>query len=316
MQEYYYFQDKTLPTPHNLANVFDACGIYKSSSKEKAFFKDDNLDEDICLKHLEDKGYLSKLLKNKSYYPKTYEINQLSQLEKLEKNDGQKTAYWIVKPRHQNNGHAIYVGETRTLKDDFNQNLASTLIYQRYIDNPLLIDGFKQSLRYLLVIDKQKGAYLYQKAYQNLANKPYDLIKPFDREKHLTNEHISELYQGKQSILQKNSLSENWFYQVKDIINDLLMTFANNYGYFSKQVNEQKLSFWGVDFMVDANNKLWLLELNHGPCFPKSQLHPLYFSFYQPFWQSVVSDIILANQSSISATPFVVIPVILRNALF
>jgi tubulin--tyrosine ligase len=54
-----------------------------------------------------------------------------------------------------------------------------------------------------------------------------------------------------------------------------------------------KLGFLGIDFMVDVEDKLWLLEIHHGPCFPTSETHPLFDVLYSNFWRHVGEEIIL-----------------------
>ncbi len=48
---------------------------------------------------------------------------------------------------------------------------------------------------------------------------------------------------------------------------------------------ENKLMFLGVDLMLDNQENIFLLEMNHGPCFPTTPHHPLQCSLYEGFWR-------------------------------
>ena len=45
--------------------------------------------------------------------------------------------------------------------------------------------------------------------------------------------------------------------------------------------------------MLDDQDKMWLLEVNHGPCFPIESHHPLQEILYQKFWQSMIDQFVL-----------------------
>ena len=41
--------------------------------------------------------------------------------------------------------------------------------------------------------------------------------------------------------------------------------------------------------MLDETGRLWLLECNHGPCFPKLDEHPLQAPLYHRFWRELIN---------------------------
>ena len=47
-----------------------------------------------------------------------------------------------------------------------------------------------------------------------------------------------------------------------------------------------------MDLMLDHDEKLWLLEANHGPCFPVSSDHPLQLPLYQGLWESMLIELL------------------------
>ncbi len=53
------------------------------------------------------------------------------------------------------------------------------------------------------------------------------------------------------------------------------------------------LAIFGFDFLVDAKGRIWLLEANHGPCFPTSENHPLTNYLYDDFWKAFINEFVL-----------------------
>ena len=67
---------------------------------------------------------------------------------------------------------------------------------------------------------------------------------------------------------------------------------------FLQAISEKtfKFALLGIDLMVDSQEQLWLLEVNHGPCFPTDIKHPLYFKLYDDFWRALVREILENNE--------------------
>ncbi len=45
-------------------------------------------------------------------------------------------------------------------------------------------------------------------------------------------------------------------------------------------------------FLWTPSLRPWLLEANHGPCFPKSDDHPLQKYLYYDFWQALIDNFV------------------------
>ena len=54
-----------------------------------------------------------------------------------------------------------------------------------------------------------------------------------------------------------------------------------------------KFDIFGYDFILDNDNKLWLLEINHKPCFPKGEAHPLKKPLFNKFWEDIFHEYII-----------------------
>lgn len=61
-----------------------------------------------------------------------------------------------------------------------------------------------------------------------------------------------------------------------------------------------RFDIFGYDFILDNNNKLWLLEINHKPCFPKGEFHPLKKPLFNKFWEDIFNKYIMSIINGIS----------------
>jgi tubulin polyglutamylase TTLL5 len=79
---------------------------------------------------------------------------------------------WIVKPAALSRGRGIYLINNFT-ELSYNESM----VVQRYIKNPLLIDGFKFDLRiYVLVTSFQPlEVFLYKEGFARFASEPFTL---------------------------------------------------------------------------------------------------------------------------------------------
>lgn len=109
---------------------------------------------------------------------------------KLKKTDPKRNL-WIVKPSNMSRGRGIYLVE-----DPQEVNIDEMSIIQRYVTNPLLINGHKFDLRiYVLVtsVDPLR-IYVYKEGLARFATQGYDQQKGAKDNKfvHLTNYSINK----------------------------------------------------------------------------------------------------------------------------
>ena len=72
------------------------------------------------------------------------------------------------------------------------------------------------------------------------------------------------------------------------------------------QDKHRRLAIFGFDFMVDADERVWLLEANHGPCFPISDAHSLQKNLYHEFWHNFIASFInpIASHQHVDDTQY------------
>lgn len=287
----YYFNQPLGPTQFNLSLAFQRQGW--QADHLQAQFSDDNLLSDEALQQFEYKHLLHHWLTKQQldFAPQTWVLNDLTLHKTLKEISNLAVNHpWIIKPAKLNNGQGIALASnTKQLQDYFQQanRFSGIHVVQRYIDAPLLYQDRKFSLRMFVVLGHQQ-MYFHPHGYLNVCREPYcneDFSKLYA---HLTNEHLFTT--GRKNNQQ--ILSDHWHdfeYYLPEIqrqCNAIFLPFCMNPNYPNKQI-----AVLGVDFMIDLNKRVWLLEVNHGPCFPTDDAHPLFNTLYKLFWDAAVGVI-------------------------
>lgn len=284
-------------------------GWHGSRFNWQASFNDNNLQFNReAAQCLEYKHLLARLL---TYYcpevmPSTYCINDKNWPFVLEKIADDYTSLteqppvWILKPALLNNGKAIKIFQhLNDLENHFlgNTRLGGEHVLQRYITNPHLLRppaGHKYSIRMFVILTNYAGVYLYPQGYFNVALHPFKENQYADLRPHLTNEHLDH---NEANVVQIPAWRFDFFGSlypyIKQIVTITINALQHQYPQAFVVDKAKRLAIFGFDFMVDSNQRIWLLEANHGPCFPVSDEHPLQNCLYDDFWQAVIKSFIL-----------------------
>ena len=121
--------------------------------------------------------------------PKEY-VAFLETFSDLEDKEG-KMNYWIMKPAAKSRGRGISV-----VNDISQVTYGEPMVMQRYIKNPLLLNGYKFDLRiYILVTSfNPLEVFIYKEGFGRFSTQPYTL-DPTDKANkyiHLTNVSINK----------------------------------------------------------------------------------------------------------------------------
>jgi|GEM_PF-671173 hypothetical protein len=207
--------------------------------------------------------------------------------------DKKENLIWILKPSQLNNGqHIKLFTRFSELKAHYqnNQRLSGEHVLQQYIANPDLFNERKYTLRMFVTLHNNTTYHLYPHGYLNVGIEPYpDHPSYAHLNLHLTNEHLNEKAANIQQIpTQTLEHFEETRQKVGVIIQRVFDALFKEAPPLALDRQTPAFDFFGFDFILDTHNKLWLLEVNHGPCFPISENHPLQYGFYDGFWGEVV----------------------------
>ncbi|XP_033764220.1 protein polyglycylase TTLL10-like isoform X2 [Pecten maximus] len=230
------------------------------------------------------------------FVPETYRLDEAKDKEEFLKiyQDGEM---WICKPTGLNQGKGIFIIrsydeiikllEERVHKKEQAQKGTKPLmtrVVQRYINNPLLLDSRKFDIRaYMLIGSTVPFLVLYHKGYVRLCCTKYD-TKDTSLMTHLTNQFV----QKKDPNYKENKEDSAWSMdKFNDYVNQHIKSQANIehdwvYNTLTKQMQKimihcfnsvkHKLQarvgyfdLFGLDFMVDQDMKVWLIEVNVNP---------------------------------------------------
>lgn len=300
------------PTLHLLEQFMRTAGMKRTRWGWRAHFSERNLHfSDTVCECLEYKHLLAQLLAKHcpEVIPETYllddytwttvlnDIAEKHYLVKQQLLDTVSDLVWILKPALLNNGQHIKLFQSLSQIEEHMlhpNRLGGPHVLQRYIIHPDLYEKRKYSLRFFVVVTQEAGAFLYQQGYLNVALAPYTPKNFEDLTVHLTNEHLQhDEISIEQIPTQGQAKAEIWYPQVRSIVQQVDQAIHANFPNAFLPHKERTFAVFGFDFILDAQDKVWLLEINHGPCFPIEPEHPLQANLYQPFWQAMINQFVL-----------------------
>ncbi|CAG9322482.1 unnamed protein product [Blepharisma stoltei] len=215
--------------------------------------------------------------------PQTYCLPQeyvqfVDNYTELENSDSSRNV-WIMKPIGKSRGRGISV------INDLNQvTYGEPMVIQRYIMNPLLLDGYKFDLRLYILITSFSPleVFLYKEGFARVSTVPFSLNpdKLSNKFIHLTNSSIQKYNQNSQNEtvdaifggtkLALKTLKErlgrsgvDWekiWAQIKEIVLKSLIAVQSEIPSL-----ECCFDLVGYDVMIDSNCQCWLIEINSSP---------------------------------------------------
>lgn len=206
---------------------------YTNNAKEVRFL---NVNSNVHI--LLGKINLSKILKNKKYYPKTCVENQSV--------DFYSPIYYI-KQDGCDNGDGIIIASNL-----LNTRVPKNCIVQEEI-YPHLLNGYKFTVRINVLIDASKNIYISKDGEIKLCSSLY--TSSLDKKSNLTNTNKT----NKDPLYVKNiNIVKDNFFDIISIIIDSLFEIYK-YTVFDDMNCYHIL---GYDFILDSNNKWKILEIN------------------------------------------------------
>ncbi|XP_077977176.1 uncharacterized protein LOC144432771 [Glandiceps talaboti] len=184
--------------------------------------------------------------------------------------------FWICKPADLSRGRGIFI--FRDLKD---LQYDSPAVIQQYINNPLLISGYKFDLRiYVIVLCFHPlSIYIYKEGLVRFSTEKFDLTTLDNRFSHLTNTSINKLSPSYTTDKERVGPGCKWtltnlrnYFHQQNIDDSLLWQRISNIVTLTTLPQAQSVpkspncfELFGYDILIDDNMKPWLLEVNFSP---------------------------------------------------
>lgn len=299
-----------IPTYYNLYKYLQKQGWNRTHFNWLAHFSEKNFQFNAeAAECLEFKNLLAELVTHycPQIMPMTFCIDDqnwqsvLNQIADKFYRDQVENLVWILKPAKLNNGQHIKIIQNLSQLEEHYlsaNRLGGEHVLQQYLTSPHLLkgpsQGHKYSIRMFVILTNYDSAFLFPKGYFNIALNPYQSDEFTDLSCHLTNEHLHEDGSNVVQIpTEAYALFKPFYPQIKAIVSETVNGLQQRHPQAFIDDKERRLAIFGFDFMVDVHERVWLIEVNHGPCFPTSEEHPLQKKFYDQFWQAFYKNFVL-----------------------
>jgi len=192
---------------------------------------------------------------------------------------------WLVKPgARTNQGRGIEVFDAEEAVREMVDSKDIPWVLQKYIERPLLINGRKFDIRMFgLLLQEPEGGpfhgYIFNDGYLRTTSEPFT-IENLDRRLHITNDQVQRLGNEYGRFEEGNKLSigefkaflaqsrhgagayAKIFAQMKSIFVDVARAAKDD---LNPRALDHCFELFGIDFMVDEDCRVWLLEVNTDP---------------------------------------------------
>ncbi|CAJ1064276.1 tubulin polyglutamylase TTLL5 isoform X3 [Xyrichtys novacula] len=224
--------------------------------------------------------------KNFDIIPKAFVLP--SEYQKFRDYFAKYKGLWIIKPVASSSGRGIYL-----VKNPYQISLGKNTLVSRYLNNPLLIDGFKFDLRLYVLVTSYDPliVYLYEEGLARFATVKYDCTPENieDTLMHLTNYSLNkknsdyvrcddpevENYGSKWSmsavlryLKQEGKDTTLLMRKVEDLIIKALLSARLQIAKACKKSVPHRTNcfeLYGFDVLIDSKLKPWLIEVNLSP---------------------------------------------------
>ena len=211
-------------------------------------------------------------------FPETFNLPSdykdfLAEFNRVEEEEGEGAEnIWIMKPVGSSRGRGIFL-----ISDLNDVSYSEDMVVQRYIANPLLIDGFKFDLRlYVCVLSFQPlEAYIHKQGFARYSSAEYSCDKESLENNfiHLTNSSINNAKSTNAQSGSKQSLDDLWvvldgkgierepiWQRICEVVLRSLFCVVEKMGH-----HPNCFELFGYDVLIDADLKCHLIEVNSSP---------------------------------------------------
>eukprot|EP01023_Acetabularia_acetabulum_P067937 TRINITY_DN949_c1_g1_i1.p1 TRINITY_DN949_c1_g1~~TRINITY_DN949_c1_g1_i1.p1 ORF type:complete len:400 (+),score=36.77 TRINITY_DN949_c1_g1_i1:171-1370(+) len=230
---------------------------------------------------------------NSSWFYKTFVINSKAGSFRVEEDfkiayqqylDSGAGKVWIIKPGFRNRGNGIILFDNvQNIFQHINQQATgSSWVVQKYMENPMLFNNRKFDIRSFVLVTSDKRVHFYKQSYVRTSGQEFDLSDLSSRATHLTNDAVQKksngygqfedhnkmsLQQLQQALGSSIDVEGNIVPQMKSIIRQVMGTTLSK---LNPRFQDYSFELYGVDFIIDENSNVVLLEINTCPALLKT----------------------------------------------
>ncbi|KAF0694771.1 Aste57867_14369 [Aphanomyces stellatus] len=232
---------------------------------------------------------------------------------------------WIMKPSASNKGAEVNVFNTY---DKFKSIISDWTdirewVVQAYVDRPLLLRKRKFHVRVYVVAVGALQVYVYQNVLLLTSLNTYDAGDVDDKLSHITNTFQQQdhpnfveadcvlLLEDMETILMEDkgiscdaaqSITSTMLKDIGAITSEVFAAYRGEFSVFQPLPN--CFEVYGVDFLVDEDYHVWLLEVNPGPDFKQTgqRLQPLIQTLFSGM-VDIVTDTFFAKPTTKTTYP-------------
>lgn len=152
-------------------------------------------------------------------------------------------------------------------------------VIQKYIEHPLLMDSRKFDIRLFLMVTPNGRVFFYKEMYIRVSAYPFDLddMGKFGHLNNIALQKYSKEYDGEKAVVTTAALQDyvrstikkdfNFDQEIRPrlvhIIHILAACLFEKFNTFHSK--KKNFEIFGLDFMIDRDLKVWLIEANTNP---------------------------------------------------
>jgi len=233
------------------------------------------------------------------FWPGRNEVSQHKNFESaFNRNIGHNV--WIIKPCSESHGNGIFLSSNFDEITDHMNNQpegSKPWLAQRYVEKPLLLrNSRKFDIRVWVLLTHDFKVYLHREGVMRTSSVEFTMSDLKNKFIHMTNHSIQEEHEdfGKHEegneiffesfdhsdLLEVDITLDEIMSQIKEAVRETFLAAKPVLERIDEIDDYHSFMFFGFDFMLDEDKKVWLLEVNASPAVAK------------PLLQRVASDII------------------------
>eukprot|EP00056_Hartaetosiga_gracilis_P008547 m.122185 g.122185 ORF g.122185 m.122185 type:complete len:406 (+) comp12934_c0_seq10:46-1263(+) len=195
---------------------------------------------------------------------------------------------WIAKLSSGAKGEGIHIGRTAEEMVEFVDAQSLTYCVQEYVANPLLLPGGRKfDIRCWVLLDSHYNVYVYKEGVLRTCSEEYDGADLDNVISHLSNHCIQEAHsddfgkyeEGNEMFFSDfddflrtkgKNIEDDILPQVYEIVSMCFDAAEPRLRVDPEYLKYFPFQLFGFDFLVDAEYKVWLLEINGAPAAAES----------------------------------------------